>query len=47
MHSEAISPFATPMPSIVNLVVMRSVWFFDVFILFWVYRRYLAWLPEW
>ena len=36
-----ISPFATSMPSIVNLVVMRSVWFFFyVFILYWVHRRY-------
>ena len=35
------------MPSIVNLVVMRSVWFFDSFVLTWVYRKYLAWLSEW
>ena len=46
-HHYTSSPFATPMPSIVNLVVMRSVWFFDGFILSWVYRKYLAWLPEW
>ena len=35
-----INPFATCMPSVVKLVVMRSVWVFDSVVLTWVYRKY-------
>ena len=41
-----ISPVATPICSIVNLVAVRSVLFFDMEVIIWVYRYFLAWLPE-
>ena len=40
------SPVATPICSIVNLVAVRSVLFFDMEVIIWVYRCFLAWLPE-
>ena len=40
------SPVATPICSIVNLVAVRSVLFFDMEVITWVYSWYLAWLPE-
>ena len=43
---ETNSPVATPICSIVNLVAVRSVLFFDMEVIMWVYRCFLAWLPE-
>ena len=42
----AYSPVATPICSIVNLVAVRSVLFFDMEVMIWVYRCFFAWLPE-
>ena len=38
--------YATPICPIVNLVAVRSVLFFDMEVIIWVYRCFLAWLPE-
>ena len=40
------SPVAIPICSIVNLVAVSSVLFFDMEVIIWVYRWFLAWLPE-
>ena len=40
------SRVATLICSIVNLVAVRSVLFFDMEVIIWVYRCFLAWLPE-
>ena len=38
--------YYSPICSIVNLVAARSVLFFDMAVIIWVYRCFLAWLPE-
>ena len=43
---ESHSRVAAPICSIVNLVAVRSVLFFDMEVIVWVYRCFLAWLPE-
>ena len=40
------SPVANPICSIVNLVAVRSVLFFYMEVIIWVYSWYLAWLRE-
>ena len=40
------NPVATPICSIVNLVAVRSVLFFDMEVIIWAYICFLAWLPE-
>ena len=48
VYSPVISsgPVATPICSTVNLVAVRSVLFFDMEVIIWVYRCFSAWLPE-
>ena len=41
-----LSPVATPICSIVNLVAVRSVLFFDMELIIWSIDVFLAWLPE-
>ena len=45
-RSRPHSPVATPICSVVNLVAVGSVLFFDMEVIIWVYRCFLAWLPE-
>ena len=45
-HLVPLSTVVTPICSIVNLVAVRSVLFFDTEVIIWVYRCFWAWLPE-
>ena len=46
MRMNRDSPVATPICSIVNLVAVRSVLFFDMEVIIWSIDVFLAWLPE-